>query len=906
MRFAWTVAALAAFGCSSQVDGPTPQVSGVEPNIICTAQSDQTVILSGAGFSPAVVDTLTDSRHVVMPRVVLVGPEGDSEIPPGNVSLLPGDVSGTALEVVVPQGFVGPGESGASEVVYDLRVINPNGNEGSLTGALTVVPPPELVALDPSSGAQGSSVVVALTGTGFREGMTVSLDGDPAVAGTDVVVSSPTAASATLDLTGVAPGVYDVTIVNPDGCSFTLTGAFTVYVPAEFQLVGIDPPFGCACSDTTVTISSEGGFVSTPRVEMRPVGQNAPVVSFTRVAFVDANTLTAVVPAGAELGDYDVTVYNPPSDGGIATLESGFRVVANPVPSIEAIVPSRGDPTADTEVAIHGENFRDPVRIELIDPAGNIEATVDGVTPVSSTLVEATLPTSGMTEDAYLVRVTNLDEETYSTFSSFLVAATGPSGNLAVFSQQPSLNTGRRMLAGTSARDDTGNRFVYAIGGDTGAGGTVLDSVEVSPLAKFGQLGSWRDAGYPLNTPRVGAAAVTVPIFDESPFVPAKTYLYVLGGMSDAGTVLDSIERAVVLSPGDAPVVTSIAASATESTLAAGTWYYKVSAVLDPSDPDNPGGETLSSDEAIITIADGRSIELTWDPVVVNGLPAVAYNVYRTDEANGASQAEHLVATVEDTSFLDTGAEPGTVPPLPLGAVGVWVTEPGTLAEARWGHQAALVSDIDGARFLYVLGGKSDASTYLASVEYTTVTDSDGALGLFDTAGADPLPTARAFFSLAVETAEKVAGFTGGARLFALGGTVPDDPSDPTDINRASAIFEFVDVVAGGGTGAWGGYAGAGTTGARAGAMAVITSEKLFVLGGAQSATDTSFSMITQTGVDVAFEADGDIGSPIQSTAESLLQPRALGAAVTGAGFIYFLGGTGDGTDALATTEKTF
>ena len=258
---------------------------------------------------------------------------------------------------------------------------------------------------------------------------------------------------------------------------------------------------------------------------MRPTGQNMPVVTFERVAFIDENTITAVVPGGAALGDYDVTVINPPSDGGIGTLVNAFRVVEQQIPTIEALIPSRGDPIADQDVSIFGDDFRDPVKVELIDRLGNIVGTVDSVTPVSATQIDVTLPIAGLVEDAYLVRVTNLDENTFSTFSSFIVASLGPSGNLHGFETEGGLNTGRRMLAGVSARDDIGNRYLYAIGGDTGDGGSVLASVEVSQLSKFGDLGAWFPVRNALSTPRVGAAAVQVPIFDDavSAFVPVKT-----------------------------------------------------------------------------------------------------------------------------------------------------------------------------------------------------------------------------------------------------------------------------------------------------------------------------------------------------------------------------------------------
>lgn len=900
------LAMLATVACTRNVDGPTPEVTAVTPDLICTAQSATTVTISGSGFSPAAIDTLTDTTSVLMPAVVFASAGGNFEIPPANVALPAGDTSGTALEVTIPQGFLGPTLSTEPEVIYDVTVTNPNTNSGSLSGALTVVGPPELLSVDPNAGAQGATVVVALTGNGFREGMTVTLDAQPAVVATAVTVASSTSASATFDLTNVAAGVYSITVTNAEGCGFTLANAFTVFIPHEFTITGIDPPFGCRCEETTVTISSAAGFVSTPRVEMRPAGQSTPVIELKRVAFVDASTLTAVVvlPADAALGDYDVTIYNPPSDGGIGTLLNGFRVVALPIPRIEAVVPARGSPTADTAVTIYGENFRSLVRVELIDRDGNIEATVDNVTVVSSTQIDVTLPTTNMTIDAYLLRVTNLDEMTYSTFSSFLVDETGPSGNLRTFVNESTLLTGRRLLAGVTARDPGGNRFLYAIAGDTGSAGAALRTVEVSQLAKFGQLSAWRDGRNQLASARTGGAAVAVPLFDPagSPFIPVKTYVYAIGGSADFGTTVHgSIERAVVLSPADAPTITSITSTATTSTLAAGTWYYKVAAVLGSGDPDNPGGETLASDEEIITIAAGRSIVLEWDPVTVNGMAAASYRVYRTDAANGASQTEHLIATVQTTSYTDSGAAAGAESPLPAGALGVWTASPESLLTARWGHQAAYVTDADGDDFVYVLGGKTNATTgYLDSIEYAPVND-DGSLGDFTTLDTAPLPAARAFFSLAVETPENVSGFTSGARFFAVGGV-----GASTLPNKALEAFDYADISLGGGNTSWTSYADNIAWGTRAGAQVCISADKLFVIGGSQMATDSGFGAATTNAFDVAFNDDGTIGSPTQAATATSFAARALGATVIGAGFIYVYGGTSDGSNALNTTQSTF
>jgi hypothetical protein len=159
------------------------------------------------------------------------------------------------------------------------------------------------------------------------------------------------------------------------------------------------------------------------------------------------------------------------------------------------------------------------------------------------------------------------------------------------------------------------------------------------------------------------------------------------------------------------------------------------------------------------------------------------------------------------------------------------------------------------------------------------------------------MPTPRAFFSLAVETPQNVSGFGGIARLFITGGV---------DAGGASGAVQRSDITSGGGNGAWTSYSGIGSLLTRAGPMSVIKSDKLFVLGGAGTATDMTFSLIRNNGQDVGFNSDGTIGSPIQATANFFPAPRALGGVAVGAGFIYFIGGTSTGTDAVATVYQTF
>lgn len=693
------------------------------------------------------------------------------------------------------------------------------------------------------------------------------------------------------------------TDANSDsGTTSSCDGSLGIFDAATHAITAtsVDPPFGCACADTIVTIhSSSGSFVSTPRVEMRPTGQASPVTLMTRVAFVDSSTLTAVVPKGVPVGPYDVTVVNPPFDGGVSNSVP-FSVVSKPIPTIAGMTPNAGDPlSAGTPTSIYGNDFRDPVKVELIDRSLSVVATVNPVTPTTATQIDLTLPTSGMGEDSYLVRVTDLDEATSTTFSSFHVESmTGP---LATPVAMAALGQPRRLSAAATARDDRGDTYLYVLGGDSGTtgdsgtGGAVLGSVEVAKVSDFGVLEGWQTSMNALTTPRDAPVLVAVPIFDTtSSFIPVKTYLYATGGRDGAGAVLGSVERAMVLRATDAPQVTSITSRCDTGTLTAGTWYYRVSAVLDPNDPDNPGGETLPSDEAILTTG-GGAITLSWTAPTINGKPPVSYRVYRTATANGISLTEVLIATVQATTYLDAGATPGMEKPLFPGSVGAWKIQSSTHA-GRWGHQAAVITDGTGARFLYVLGGKSDsAGGYLDSIESSPI-DAAGGIGSFGSTGTTALSTARAFFSLVVETSARVPGYTGVARLITLGGVEGAGPS---------AELELSDVVNGGGNGAWSAYAGTGSLNASAGPAGFIQRNLLVALGGATAATTTAFSNLTNLGRQVPFTSTGDLASPIQpSTAFSTA--RALSATVSSSGFAYVIGGSSDGTNAVGDVVQVF
>jgi hypothetical protein len=370
----------------------------------------------------------------------------------------------------------------------------------------------------------------------------------------------------------------------------------------------------------------------------------------------------------------------------------------------------------------------------------------------------ALLPTNGLATGPYIIRVTNTDENTWGDWSLFVV--TQPSGKLDDWNVSAStLVTGRRTHAGVAGRINNASRFLYVIGGDTGSGGAALDTVEVIPLDIFGDLGTPFEQRYKLNAARAGVAAVQ-----------QGGYIYAIGGSSDLSAPLGSIERAKILSFGEAPVVQG---AVVNGTLDAGAWYYKVAAVLDSTDPDNPDGETLPSDELVISLGQDGGVELMW--AAVPG--AVSYVVYRSEMVDGQSTTEVFLDQTTGTTYVDDGnvTPDPTRTPLAPGSTGVWVTLSDTLVAARQLHEATIASDPNGQAYVYVVGGfgMCDAmgvDRAMDCYEYATLSTDGTTLGSFSNV-ATGLDSARFRLGLAVGANANSSQITDPDNwLFATGG----------------------------------------------------------------------------------------------------------------------------------------
>lgn len=273
-----------------------------------------------------------------------------------------------------------------------VTVTTVSGTSGTRT--FTVNPQtPTLSSVSPSSGVQGTTVSVTLTGTHFLTGATTV-----AVSGADVTVSNVNVVSTT-SLTAdfaisssAALGARTVTVTTSGGTSGT--ESFTVNPPPP-TLSAISPTAGV--QGTTVAVTLTGTNFITGATTVAVSGSN---VTVSNVSVSSGTSLTAdfAIASGAALGDRNVTV----TTAGGTTAARTFTINPPP-PTLTGISPTSGVQGNTVSVTLTGTNF---VAGATVAVSGS-NVTVNNVTVVSATSITADFVIGGAaTAGARTVTVT--------------------------------------------------------------------------------------------------------------------------------------------------------------------------------------------------------------------------------------------------------------------------------------------------------------------------------------------------------------------------------------------------------------------------------------------------------------------------------------------------------------------
>jgi hypothetical protein len=287
-------------------------------------------------------------------------------------------------------GIIPPNTEGEKDIVFTV----PSFTYSTVAGQLfyKLVSNIVMTKITPNNGKQAGGDTASISGSGFLNGATVTVGGNP---GTGVVVT-PTLI--TFRVPSGTEGTKDVVVTNPDGQRGILRNSYT-YNP--FPIIsGIAPSYGGPLTGgTEVTIGGEN-FMSGVTVY---IGSER----VSKLDFFSSTELRLLTPAGTE-GMKPVRVVNP--DGQEAVEADGFRY--NYPPSIFSIEPTAGALEGGTWVTITGSHF-DVWRVKSVY-VGEIEAWVEFMSAKSITIV--TPPSTAGTKD---VMVINQDGQKYTLKEAF-------------------------------------------------------------------------------------------------------------------------------------------------------------------------------------------------------------------------------------------------------------------------------------------------------------------------------------------------------------------------------------------------------------------------------------------------------------------------------------------------------
>lgn len=381
-----------------------PKVTAVQPQQVCTAQDNVLLKVSGTDF--LVVDSVAPDVHLVPAgagAALVLSPVTavDSSCTP---------VTGIKQTVKrCTELMASTKEPVPVASTYDVVVFNPPPAGCSSLGlgapvSIAGTPPPTLTDVTVPNGVSPSTMcsgggTLRLTGSHFEAGALVNVG---PLQNQVAAVTSDT--SATVDVAGgLSPSStpYDVTLVNPDGCSATKAAALKV--TQGLMVFFTDPPTVWNGINTQITVYGANVSGAIQKASIVEAGTSGTPTALATSP--SGNRATALVPKGTAPGTYDVIV----QDGSCtAVLPAGLRVVSTATLTLAAITPTYGSSQVSTGVTVTSNGAFVPMpRVYLSSGTGTATA-LSALVRVDASTMTAVVP-KGLAPGTYDLIVVNPD-----------------------------------------------------------------------------------------------------------------------------------------------------------------------------------------------------------------------------------------------------------------------------------------------------------------------------------------------------------------------------------------------------------------------------------------------------------------------------------------------------------------
>ena len=280
--------------------------------------------------------------------------------------------------------------------VWDVVVVNPDGGAGRLREAFSIgaaVSGPAVTRIRPKKGAQGTTVHVAVTGTGFDPAAAILSVGKGINVKNQVVAANQQQITADLEIDRAATvRLRAVKVTNADGQSFVLPDAFEVLARPP-KVVSVNPTSGEVGEKVEVTIAGVG-FGNGVRANL---GAGIGVQVDSVAGDGTSMKATLSIDSTAATGVRNVTVTNV--DGQSDTAPGAFTVTAPPTPVITNVTPKKVTVGKTLTLTIAGSGFDRRPKVHLGDGITIHSRAVasDGKTITATVTIETSAATGART-----------------------------------------------------------------------------------------------------------------------------------------------------------------------------------------------------------------------------------------------------------------------------------------------------------------------------------------------------------------------------------------------------------------------------------------------------------------------------------------------------------------------------
>jgi hypothetical protein len=482
-------------GACGDDNAVTPVLASISP----------TTVAAGAG---SVVLTLTGQRFVTGAQVLLQGDGFSGTTLAGTLGS-----SGT-LSATADFSSAGPG-------TVTVSVVDP-GKLLSNSLPLTVVAAgsPILTSVAPTSAPAGAPVSLTFVGQNFIAATEIHVVGG-AVQDTSLTdaIQGTTGATASWDLTGITPGTYSFTAVNPGAANPVSNSLPFLVTSTTPTLTSVTPNTGPSNGSPALDIVGTG-FDSSSVVQFGAAGQTPTNLPTTLVSSTEL--FASLSLAGIPPGSYQITVQNA---GPLTSQPLPFTVISS-TPTIDQVTPDSAIAGSTPAVNVLGQGF-DPssvVHFQNSSGGGDVAQTTTYVG--AGSLSVASLSLVGVAAGSYQIVVVNSGPLTSPAFPFTVTTNTpvlsGVSPNSLTQSTAPTTITltGLRFETGATAQlipETTGTAATWPLTVATGGtSATTTNPIDPSVLGVD---------SYEVTVTNPGGAVSNLGTFSIGPGTPVLTSL---------------------------------------------------------------------------------------------------------------------------------------------------------------------------------------------------------------------------------------------------------------------------------------------------------------------------------------------------------------------------------------------